>query len=51
MYGLVAGGEDGLVECEEGGLPSGSFIHHQDHIEETVENPPQGLDNRHRSLD
>lgn len=50
MDGLVAGSEDGLVGYEEGGLPSFAFIHHQDHVEELVENPRQGLHNRHISL-
>lgn len=47
---LVAGGEEGLVGCEEGGFPSVAFIHHQNHIEESVENSPQRLDKRAKGL-
>lgn len=47
MDGLVASGEDSLAGYEEGRLPSVAFIHHQNHIEKLVENPPQGLENRH----
>ena len=40
MYGLVAGGEDGLAEYEEGGFAPVAFIHHQNDVEKAVENPP-----------
>lgn len=41
--GVVTGGEDSLAGYEQGGLPSVAFIHHQDDVEKTVENPPKGL--------
>jgi len=48
--GLDAGGLDGLAGYEEGGFPSVVFLlHHQDHVKELVEDPPQGLDNTHIS--
>lgn len=47
MDGLVPSGEGGLAGHEEGGLPSVAFTHHQDHIEEPVENSLQGLNNTH----
>lgn len=50
MDGLVADSKDGLAGYEEGGFASVAFIHHQDHVEEPVENPSQGLDNKHISL-
>lgn len=36
--------EDGLARYEEGRLPSVALFHHQNHVEELVEHPPQGLD-------
>lgn len=49
--GLVTSCEDGLAGYEEGGLSSVAFIHHQDYVEKSVENPPQRLDNKDISLD
>ena len=51
MDGLVPSGEDGLAGYEEGGFPSVAFIHHQDHVQKSMENPLQGLNNRYISSD
>ena len=48
---LVASGENGLAGYKEGGFSVDAFIHHQDHVEKSVEHPTQGLDNSHISLD
>lgn len=44
LDGLVTSSEDGLARYEEGRLPSVALFHHQNHVEELVEHPPQGLD-------
>lgn len=48
VNGLVAGGEDGLADYQQRGIPSFAFVHHQDDVEEPVENPLQGLDSTHQ---
>lgn len=44
--GLVAGREDGLADHQQRRFPSTDFVHHQDDIEQPVENSLQGLHRR-----
>ncbi len=43
---MVPDRQVGLAGNKEGGLSSAAFIHHQDHEEKLVENPPQRLNER-----
>lgn len=50
LDGVVTRGEDGLAGSEEAGLSSVAFIHHEDHVEQPVEDPLQRLDPRRNEL-